>query len=294
VNRIRKLDLYTGNNKMDSQIAHTSKGLIEYTLLGSGQAVLVCHGTSSNCFSTEGIRPLIDVGFRVLTPSRPGYGRTPLSVGQAASEASTAFIALLDEIAIQACSVIAISGGGPTGIALAANYPQRVNKLILLEAISWTENRQNEPAYKNQMAFYGPMHNVIWAMLGLVSRLSPRSMARQTLAIFSTHDPDDGLGKLSPSDIESICRFYQGRSSRQGALNDSTHSVGIEVLHEVHQPTLIVHSREDKSVPFSHAEWSLKNIHLAELYESGFTGHFFWIGPDFQGISQRMVGFLNG
>ena len=43
------------------------------------------------------------------------------------------------------------------------------------------------------MAFYGPMHNVLWGLLGLMSRLSPRSMARQTLAIFSTHDTDDAL-----------------------------------------------------------------------------------------------------
>ncbi len=75
-------------------------------------------------------------------------------------------------------------------------------------------------------------------------------------------------------------------------MNDSTHTVGQELLRKVHQPTLVIHSREDKSVPFSHAEWSLKNIPQAELCEAGFTGHFFWIGPDFQRISQRLVNFL--
>jgi hypothetical protein len=38
---------------MKSQISQTTKGLIEYTLQGSGPLVLVCHGTSSNCFATE-------------------------------------------------------------------------------------------------------------------------------------------------------------------------------------------------------------------------------------------------
>jgi pimeloyl-ACP methyl ester carboxylesterase len=278
---------------MDSQIAQTNKGPVEYTMRGEGPIVLVCHGVSSNCFSTEITKPLNNASFSVLTPSRPGYGRTPSGVGRTVNDASRALVALLDSLMIQSCSVVAISGGGPTGLVLAANYPQRVNRLILLEAISWTENRQNESAYQDQMTFYGPMHNVMWGMLGVMSRLSPRSMARQTLTIFSTHDPEDGLRKLSLSDIEDICRFYRGRSSRQGALNDANHTVGIETLRQICQPTLVVHSREDKSVPFSHAEWSFKNIQHSELYESGFTGHFFWIGPDFQGISQKMIQFLH-
>lgn len=277
---------------MESQLAITSKGPIEYTLQGSGPVVLVCHGTSSNCFSTAKSRPLAAAGCRVLTPSRPGYGRTPVAVGRSAAQAAEALIALLDSLKVPSCSVLAISGGGPTGIALAAGYPQRVQRLILAAAVSRPENRPNEPGYINQSAFYGPMHNVTWAMLGLMSRLSPRSMARQTLAIFSTHDPDDGLSKLTPEDVASISRFYQGRSSRQGALMDVTHTVGADLLQRVRQPTLVIHSREDNSVPFAHAEWSLKNIPHSELCEAGITGHFFWIGPDFARISRRMVAFL--
>ena len=228
----------------------------------------------------------------MLTPSRPGYGRTPLEVGPRAAEAAQALIALLDSLSVQTCAVVAISGGGPTGVALAAGYPQRIQRLILAAAVSRPEERPNEPSYKNQTAFYGPMHGLMWGMLGLMSRLSPRSMARQTLAIFSTHDPDDALSKLSTEDIARISRFYQGRSSRKGALNDAAHTVGADLLEAVRQPTLVIHSREDNSVPFGHAEWSLKHIPQAELCEAGITGHFFWVDPDFQRLAQRMVAFL--
>ena len=277
---------------MNSHIAQTTKGPIEYTLLGSGPVVLVCHGTSSNCFSTDLTGPLVEAGFSVLTPSRPGYGRTPLSIGQSAAEAGMGLAALLDSINVQTCAVVAISGGGPTGVTLAAMYPQRITRLVLAEAITCPEDRPNEPAYKDQTAFYGSMHNITWAMLGLMSRLSPRSMARQTLAIFSTHDPEDGLNCLSNKDIEKICRFYQGRSSRKGALNDLTHTVGINVLSAICQPTLVIHSREDKSVPFSHAEWAQNHIPQTTLCEAGITGHFFWVGPDYERICKRLVAFL--
>ncbi|MGA2489568.1 MAG: alpha/beta hydrolase [Anaerolineales bacterium] len=277
---------------MKSSLISTSHGPIEYTLQGSGPVVLFCHGTSSNCFSTEKAAPLVPAGFSVLIPSRPGYGRTPLTVGRSAGEAAQALIALLDSLEVPTCSVLAISGGGPTGVALAAGYPGRVTRLVLEEAITYPENRPNEPGYKNQEAFYGPMHNLTWGMLGLMSRLSPRAMARQTLAIFSTHDPDDGLSKLSPDGIQKIARFYQGRSSRTGALADAAHTVGADLLERIQQPTLVIHSREDNSVPFAHAEWSLKHIPQAELCEAGIMGHFSWVDPDLPRISQRMVAFL--
>ena len=280
------------NPNMESRIAQTTQGTVEYTLLGNGPVVLVCHGTSSNCFSPEGSAPLLEAGFAVLTPSRPGYGRTPLRVGLSAAQAAEAIVALLDCLGIGTCAVKAVSGGGPTGVAFAANHPERVQRLALVAAITKPEDRLSEPAYQNQKTFYGSLHGIFWRMLGLMSRLSPAHMARQTMTIFSTHDSEDAFRQLSLADIKSICRFYQGHSARAGAINDLTHVVGKELLQNVHVPTLVIHSREDKSVPFHHAEWSLANIPNAELCESGVTGHFYWVGPDWQRVSQQLVTFF--
>jgi pimeloyl-ACP methyl ester carboxylesterase len=278
--------------RIESKIARTSCGPIEYTLLGKGPMVLVCHGTSSNCFSVEVSASLLEAGFAVLTPSRPGYGRTPLDVGTSAKQAAEAIVALLDCLEIDLCAVNAVSGGGPTGVALAANYPERVRRLALIAAITKTEDRTHEPSYESQKAFYGPLHGMFWKLLGLISRLSPSGMARQTMTIFSTHDPEDVLRQLTTEDIQKICRFYQGRSSRAGAMNDLGHAVGKDLLQKVRVPTLVIHSREDKSVPFSHAEWTLAHSPNAELCESGITGHFYWVGPDYQRVSQQLITFL--
>jgi hypothetical protein len=80
---------------------------------------------------------------------------------------------------------------------------------------------------------------VTWGMLGLMSRLSPHAMARQTLAIFSTHAPDDGLQKNPDEAIKKIAHFQRGRSSCQGALTDAAYTVGADLLEKVHRLTLI-------------------------------------------------------
>jgi pimeloyl-ACP methyl ester carboxylesterase len=278
--------------RAESKIARTRCGPIEYTLLGNGPVVLVCHGTSSNCFSDDGSAPLLEAGFAVLTPSRPGYGRTSLNVGPSVTQVAEAMIALLDYLNIEKCAVKAISGGGPTGVALAANYPERVARFALAAAITKTEGRVHEPAYQSQKALYGPLHGIFWSMLGLISRISPSTMAKQTLTIISTHDPEDTFRQLTSEDSKAICHFYQGHSSRGGAMNDLTHMAEKESLQRVQAPTLVIHSREDKSVPFSHAEWSLAHIPNAQLCESGVTGHFYWVGPDYQRVSQRLITFL--
>lgn len=277
---------------MKSQIAPTSMGSIEYTLIGKGSVVLVCHGTSEDCHSYRSLMCLTEAGFSLLTPSRPGYGSTSLDVGRSNLQAAEAFIALLDNLKIQTCSVVAISGGGPTGIALAAGFPERVQSLVLMAAISKPEDLLKDPAYKQQMAFYGPLHAVTWTMLRMVSNLSPQTMARQTLSIFSTHDPDDSARRLTPEGIEAVRQFYQGRSSRRGALNDASHVVGEKMLRAIAAPALIIHSREDKAVPFSHAEWSLSHIPQATLNETGFAGHFFWVDSDYAVVCEKMIAFL--
>src|SRR5512133_2696258 len=141
---------------MKSQIAKTSQGPIEYVLIGKGPAMLVCHGTSEDCNSIHAFESLVAQGFSLLLPSRPGYGSTPLDVGRTNGQAAEALIALLDHLNIETCSVIAVSGGGPTGIALSAHFPRRVKHLVLMAAVSCPEDRVNEPSYKMQMAFYGP------------------------------------------------------------------------------------------------------------------------------------------
>jgi pimeloyl-ACP methyl ester carboxylesterase len=278
---------------MNGQIAHTPLGPIEYTLLGSGPVILACHGTSSDCYSHQGYSPLLEAGFSILTPSRPGYGRTPLQTGRSAAQAAEALRALLDCLDIQTCGVMAISGGGPTGIAMAANHPERVRCLSMVAAISRPEARPTEPGYAQQKTFYGPLHGLMWGMLGQLSRSSPERLARQTMAIFSTHDPDDAMRQLTPPDIQAIGHFYAGRSSRRGALNDLTHTASQDLLEKIRVPTLVVHSREDASVPFAHAEWSLAHIPGAELCEAGFTGHFYWIGAGYGPVSQRMAAFVH-
>ena len=279
---------------MHAEFAMTPLGPIEYTQRGQGAAVLLLHGTSQDCRDELLGAGLPEAEFRLLQPSRPGYGRTPLSVGQTAEQAAEAMAALLDAVGVAEASLLAVSGGGPTGLLLAARHPERVRKLVLMSAICHTAGRQQEAMFEQQARFYGPSHDMQWRLLGVFSRLFPRAMAKQTLRLFSTHDPEDALRRLTPAEIAALSRFYRKPPYRHGALSDLYHSVPVEALASIRVPTLIVHSREDRSVPFAHAEYAHTHIPQAELYAAPSWSHWVTLGPGADEVKRRVAEFLRG
>src|SRR3989304_3785668 len=94
---------------MPQNIAKTTKGPIEYRLEGSGPAVVVLNGGHCSRESRLSHERLIEHGFSVLTPSRPGYDSTPSEVGRTAQEAADALAALMDMLQIPVADVIGIS-----------------------------------------------------------------------------------------------------------------------------------------------------------------------------------------
>src|SRR5918996_41374 len=144
---------------MAQMIAKTAKGPIEYRLEGNGSTVVVLNGGHCSRESRLSHEKLIEYGFSVLTPSRPGYDGTPLDVGKSAQAAADALAALLDTLQISLVDVIGISAAGPTALAFVQQYPSRVRKLILESAVAtnWDEQTKKK-TFPYSVWTYGKGH----------------------------------------------------------------------------------------------------------------------------------------
>ena len=61
--------------QVTTRVIETSLGTLEYFVAGEGLPILYFHGTGAGgdlLFSTEW--SLVENGFRVIVPNRPGYG----------------------------------------------------------------------------------------------------------------------------------------------------------------------------------------------------------------------------
>ena len=73
---------------------------------------------------------------------------------------------------------------------------------------------------------------------------------------------------------------------------DIEHDVPTEVLQKINQPTLVVHSKNDKSVAFEHALHAQAHIKNAELFKAKTWGHLIWLGQGSDEVKNKVTDFL--
>lgn len=119
-----------------SEVMDTSHGPVEFSLQGSAPYMLVFHATPGGHDQNMAGTPFLEAGLGVITPSRPGYLRTPLATGQTFEDQADANAALLDALGVDRVVVHGISGGGPAAIQFAARHPGRTYALLLSSAVT--------------------------------------------------------------------------------------------------------------------------------------------------------------
>lgn len=265
-------------SKMPNKVINTKLGIIEYKSIGKGIPILFVHGGHSNCNETLCHKGFDLDKFQLITPSRPGYGNTPLENNRTPKRAADLIIELINDLSIEKIVVYGISAGGLTAIEIASNYPNKVGKLILASAISKKWLDENGKIYKTAKKMFNPrMEKFVWGMVKFFSRIFPNMIANSFYPQFSSNSKH----KLKKGDVQELISTMKHYNSKTGFLNDIDQRINDEIIAKIKCPTLIIHSENDSSVPFEHALHSNKMIDnsvMAKLDNE--WGHLFWIGTD--------------
>jgi len=244
----------------NSLIAQTSAGPIEYQLVGdSGPVVLFLHGTPGGYDQATSIPE-----FRVLTPSRPGYLRTPLDVGRTPAEQADAYSALLDSLKIDTVFVMGASGGGPSSITFASAYPERTSGLIAIEAVSQPLSIEEE----SQAPFFMESDFLMWATLSLMNNLMGAEGIIKMLV------PAPANQQLILGDAEKLANMeslvwsiWPASLRDEGTQNDMSQFRNLNLPSgNIVAPTLIIHGTADTNVPFIQSEMLADQIPGALLH----------------------------
>jgi pimeloyl-ACP methyl ester carboxylesterase len=273
---------------MAYQIAQTTKGPIEYRLEGTGPVVMVLNGGHCSRDTRLSHEKLVSAGFRLLTPSRPGYDATPATVGRTAQHAADALAALLDTLAIPTVAVIGISAAGPTALAFAQQHPGMTSRLILESAVTteWDAKLKH-----HARRLFGRAEKLTWAMLKLALRLMPATILKVMMGEFTTLNVEQVLRRMSRDDIRFVQHMIYTMRSGTGFINDIEHRV--EQLQTIQVPVLVMYSPHDKSVPVKNAQRVEREVAHAELYETPADSHLIWIGAYAEQVWNKRLAFLH-
>ncbi|MED1121226.1 alpha/beta hydrolase [Bacillus atrophaeus] len=274
----------------------TVEGLtLEYSIAGKGAPLLLMHGGHANCYEEFGYKALIEHGYSIITPSRPGYGQTSKEIGKSLAQACRFYVKLLDHLNIESVHVLAISAGGPSGICLASQYPERVNSLILQSAVTKEWLTPQDTEYKvGRVFFRPPIEKWVWKLVSSLNNAFPRMMFAAMSPQFSTLSFQQIKPMMAEEDVEAFRKMNSRQRSGEGFLIDlsQTGSVSSKDLQAISCPALIMHSLNDGLVQQSHANHAKEHIPDAVLCLLHSWGHLIWLGIAAAETDSMVLDFL--
>lgn len=129
---------------------------LAYVDEGKGPPVVFIHGEPTWSFLwRKVIPPIRDAGYRCIAPDLPGFGRSdkPLDIEWYTYDRHTASVAtLLGELKLHDATIVVHDWGGPIGLRVAVEHPDRVGRMVLLDTGLFTGHQKMSDAW---MAFRG-------------------------------------------------------------------------------------------------------------------------------------------
>lgn len=141
----------------DSQREHLRMAYLDvHPSTPNGRSVLLLHGKnfSAAAWATS-IELLAQRGFRVIAPDQIGFGKStkPLNYQYSFAQLAQNTRALLASLGIARCAVVGHSMGGMLATRYALNYPEAVERLVLVDPIG-LEDYQALVPYRSVDAWY--------------------------------------------------------------------------------------------------------------------------------------------
>ncbi|MBD3674439.1 MAG: alpha/beta hydrolase [Planctomycetaceae bacterium] len=275
-------------------------GPVEYLVAGEGQPVLCVHGTGVSNETVLKIESrMLEEGFQLIVPHRPGYYGTPLGTRTTPQAAADLYSALLDHLGHSVVKVVGTSGGGPSSICFAQQFPDRVERMVLQCPVThYWDDPEWIPA-PDRWSF--PLLKRAWL------RKAVRPLYRY-LATKNSGKRDRWLPRLAGERYEEIkddpATLELAEVLMAASLDALQHPAGmhndIDIFcrsswtepAKITCPLLLLHDSGDTFVPYRHSGWLHSQVAHSELQSLHCAGHLLWSGAEVQRFGDLRRDFL--
>ena len=219
---------------------------VRYVRKGQGPSLVLLHGLGSSIYSWSDVFDGFARRHDVVAIDLPGFGLSDQPQDLAFARLPRALLGLMDRLRLERASLVGNSLGGAVAVVVAAERPERVERLVLIDAAGFNLAPEDRPAI---LRFVSAVPRLLLERLPVRRRLT-RTALRQVFL-----DP----AKVTEERVEE----YAAPMLRTGAVS-SLHSLLTsssneidhfeELLARVSVPTLILWGREDRWAPVADAD----------------------------------------
>jgi pimeloyl-ACP methyl ester carboxylesterase len=237
----------------------------------TGHPVFILHGTpGSRVGPFPKSRVLYELGVRLISFDRPGYGRSDRLDSRRVADVVPDVVAIADMLDLPRFAVLGRSGGGPHALACAALLPDRVTRAgVLVSLAPW--------AAKGLDWFAGMTDSNVREYTAAASEPELLTATLVQTAARIKADPASHVTALAPempaadrrvvSDVGIRAQLAQNyaealRDSADGWIDDALAFCapwGFD-LADIKVPVLLWHGDEDVFSPVAHARWLADQI----------------------------------
>ena len=239
---------------------------VHYRINGTGTPLVLIHGTGASLHTWEKWTATLDDHFKVIALDMPAFGLTgPNSTGNYSLEYYAQFLdQFLTTIGVDSCHIGGNSLGGAIAWRYTAMYPEKVKKLILLDAGGYPPaNKNDKPPFAFQLA-----KSPIWSKVLLT--ITPKSLFESSMKEVY-HNDDLVTDQL----INRYYELYLREGNRQAFIDRVNNLEYTDPSHikTITAPTLIQWGKTDEWVPLANAYKFQKDIVGSKLIVYDNAGH---------------------
>jgi pimeloyl-ACP methyl ester carboxylesterase len=228
---------------------------IHYQEAGDENAppVILIHGfISSNLIWSNTLLPLANAGFHVIAPDLPGYGQ------------ANAVKRFMDRLGIGSATIIGASYGGAIAATMALDYPERVEKLILVGAVSNDEAKKKLLLRISRFPIVGDIVTPLFLGSRWILRKRMQDMYRR-------------MGKpINERMVASRHHLLETANTHRAMIRTARNWSANRIEREaslIHQPTMLVWGDDDNHIPLGNAIRLRDTIPNARLMVFRNCGH---------------------
>ncbi len=245
-----------------------------YLEAGSGPPLVLLHGAGSGGVVWHQTIGALSNHFRVIAPDVVGYGESDKPSADYDRPFYVSWLHdFLDTTDLDEIYLTGVSQGGAIAAQFAIDYPERVDRLVLVDSGALGED------VSSTAVFYTFLMNCY-----------PTKIVHRWLAKYLVHEKSSINNELSEYSLQVLQKpggtrpFWEGQGEAVSAIPD-------EELQSLNPETTIIWGEEDEFIPLSHGERAAELIPDAQLHTIPEAGHFPFLDQPFK-FNERLIDFF--
>ncbi|MEO8236354.1 MAG: alpha/beta hydrolase [Flavobacterium sp.] len=227
-----------------------------YLASGSGDHVICLHGAGAGAVTWYPSIGAMAEKFHVVVPDIVGYGESDKPNAPYDRPYFSKWLKdFLIQMKIEKAHIVGLSQGGAIALQFAIDYPDRVNKLVVVDSAGLGA----------KVAF--------WPLVGMIWMNSfPSAMANRFNAPFILHKPENRDSNHSRYSV-AVLKSAGGKNAFKQGRGSAVSKIPEEALQRIYNETLIIWGKEDKLFSPEFGEATTKIMPNAKFHLIQNAGH---------------------